>query len=145
MTATDTIQGLLAALDDNPDDRHLLLVLADAYDDVSYGTGDGWRALVATVRRPHYWDGGSTWGWCTWVGMDRRLGYKSWRQYCDLTSEWLWLCIGHHNRFPVDACTDIGDGDVLCGPTASGAYVAAAEAFLRLPLQRRCELLEGRL
>lgn len=49
-SADPTTAALLQALDAAPDDRQLLLVIADRWDELEFGSGDGWRALAATGR-----------------------------------------------------------------------------------------------
>lgn len=135
MTVTDdlTLSLLLGQLDSQPDDRTLLLVIADRYDELD-GSGAGWRALYACELCVHWWDGSKEWGWVS-VLQEPML----WSVGCRLPDDWFELL--HDDG-------KIGKTWGACGTGIEGAARAnreAATAFLRLASDRQLELLEGRL
>jgi hypothetical protein len=135
MLSTPTIQDetltlLLRQLDATPDDRHLLLVIADRCDEVD-GTGEGWRALYNNGFGVWVWLGGFVVGWLN-VSKIGRYGANMHAAF--LPTDWfLKLRISNNTRY----CQDWE----WYTQTVSVAYECAAQAFLRLPDYRRAELL----
>lgn len=126
-TQDETLRLLLRQLDVTPDDRTLLLVIADRLEELGE-CGEGWRAIERHRLVPHFWNCDPAWGWVSEVKK------YSWDDDCYLPVDWLLKLTG-----------TFGDGNWACwwhgDKTCSVAFAIAANAFLQLPAERRTELL----
>lgn len=138
-SADPTTAALLQALDAAPDDRQLLLVIADRWDELEFGSGDGWRALAATGRKVKYFN---NWVWA-WIKAEEVVGRYHWYvpETC-LPTDWFEAITS--TDFPHATWIEQSwEGSEEKG--AAKAYTEAALAVLLLPEHRRSALLRGEL
>lgn len=134
MTATD-LSLLIRSIDAHPDDRTLLLAIADASDEAEWGSGVGWKALVAGRRMPMKWT--YRMGWVT--------GERDWWVTVAGTA---WLPQQWFSRLPADlphtaSCNVTGTYVwAIYGYTQADACLAAALAFSRCSVPEQQAILE---
>lgn len=130
-----TLDLLYRELDQTPDDRNLLLAIADRHEELGTGLSRGFQALVACRRVPWYCSINHYLLW--W-----RLSYirdktdPAWEETQKSSIPDAWF-----NHMKIGRAA-------YCGPDpyqeiASDSYRAAAEAFNLLTLDQQKKLLQG--
>lgn len=133
VTATSAdVESLQNAIDQNPQDFTLRLLVADALEECGSPLADGYRAL-GWLKRDSSFSGTRESGKLCWLRLwaEDEVGDSEWRmeKSCDtLPEDWHKLADGWTHY-----------------PTRREAEDAAAIGFSRLPPDRQRELLEGRL
>jgi len=125
---TDSVLAALLPRLNGGFDRTLLCIIADRYDDIELGRGDGWRVLWEFAKKPY------NYGECVYWALSEGGGYEGYLPL--IFGNLLWTKRDYYGIVPKEyslkKILSVVDGYCVDFSSCRTAYVAAAESWSEL-------------